>query len=74
MSVNKYCKGMQAIMRNIIKILYVILLVLGVTGCELFDPKFHEEARERARERGQKCYEYRSGYIHCEDKDGNTIW
>ena len=61
-------------MRNIIKILSVILLVLSVTGCELLDPKFHEEARERARERGRKCYEDRSGYIHCEDKDGNTIW
>ena len=61
-------------MRNIIKILSVILLILSVTGCELFDPKFREEARERARERGRKCYEHRSGYIHCEDKDGNTIW
>ena len=47
---------------------------MSVFGCELFDPKFHEEARERARERGRKCYEYSSGYIHCEDKDGNTIW
>ena len=61
-------------MKRIIKLLLLVSLGMSVFGCELFDPKFHEEARERARERGRKCYEYRSGYIHCEDKDGNTIW
>lgn len=60
-------------MKNVFRILAVVLLGLSVASCELFDPKLHQEARERREERGRKCYETRSGYIYCEDKDGNRI-
>ena len=50
-----------------LKILIIAILVLNVVGCELLDPKGWERARQKAAERGRKCYEYSSGYIHCEN-------
>ena len=46
---------------------------MTLVGCSLFDVDEWNEARERRAERGRKCYETRSGYIYCEDKDGNRI-
>ena len=60
-------------MKNVFRILAVVLLGLSVASCELFDSKEWQEARERREERGRKCYETRSGYIYCEDRDGNRI-
>ena len=54
-------------MKSLFKILIITMLVLSVVGCELLDPKECERARQKAAERGRKCYEYSSGYIHCEN-------
>ena len=50
-----------------LKILIIAMLGLSVVGCELLDPKGWERAHKKAAERGRKCYEYSSGYIHCEN-------
>lgn len=55
------------------KIIILIILAMTLVGCSLFDVDEWNEARERRAERGRKCYETRSGYIYCEDKNGNRI-
>ena len=47
---------------------------MTAVSCSLFDTEEWNEARERRKERGRKCYETRSGYIYCEDKNGNRIY
>lgn len=59
-------------MKNLIKILTLILLGLSLTGCELFDPREWQKATEYRRERGIHCYK-QYGNVHCEDKDGNDV-
>lgn len=59
-------------MKNLIKILTVILLGLSLTGCELFDPRGWQKATEYRRERGIHCYK-QYGNVRCEDKDGNDV-
>ena len=54
-------------MKSLFKILIIAILGLSVVGCELLDAKGWERARRKAAERGRKCYEYSSGYIHCEN-------
>ena len=54
-------------MRSLFKILIIAMLGLSVVGCELLDPKAWERARQKAAERGRKCYEYSSGNVYCED-------
>lgn len=61
-------------MKNVFRILAVILLGLSVANCELFDSKEWQEARERREERGVRCYRYPSGNVYCEDKDGNRAY
>ena len=61
-------------MKSLFKILIIAILGLSVVGCELLDPKGWERAHQKAAERGRKCYETRSGYIYCEDKNGNRIY
>ena len=56
------------------KLIILVLLAMTTVSCSLFDPKLWDEARERREERGRKCYETRSGYIYCEDKNGNWIY
>ena len=56
------------------KLFLIVILALTTVSCELLDPKLWDEARERREERGRKCYETRSGYIYCEDKNGNRIY
>jgi len=61
-------------MRNMKKLFLIAILALTTVSCGLLDPKLWDEARERREERGRKCYETRSGYIYCEDKNGNRIY
>ena len=56
------------------KLIILVLLAMTTVSCSLFDPEEWNEARERREERGRTCYETRSGYIYCEDKNGNRIY
>ena len=49
------------------KIIMLAILVMTVVGCELLDPSGWERARQKAAERGRKCYKYPSGNVYCED-------
>lgn len=54
-------------MKNIFKILILILVGLSVDSCELFSPSYWNRVDQRMAEKGTKCYKYASGYVHCED-------
>jgi len=54
-------------MKNIFKILILILVGVSVASCELLSPSRWEEYNRSREERGRTCYKYSSGYIHCED-------
>ena len=54
-------------MKNIFKILILILVGLSVASCELFSPSYWNEVNRRREERGTKCYKYPSGNVYCED-------
>ena len=54
-------------MKSLFKILIIAMLGLSVVGCELLDPKGWERARQKATERGRKCYEKYNGNVYCED-------
>jgi len=54
-------------MKSLFKILIIAMLGLSVVGCELLDSKGWERARQKAAERGRKCYRYPSGNVYCED-------
>ena len=49
----------------------LVILAMTLVSCALSELN---EARERRAERGEKCYEYSSGYIHCVDKFGNKTY
>ena len=49
-------------MKNIFKILILILVGVSVIGCSLLD-----EVNREDQERGRKCYKYPSGNVYCED-------
>ena len=53
------------------KIIMLIILMMTVIGCELFDAKTWEEADKRREERGVRCYRDYKGYFYCKDRDGN---
>ena len=55
-------------MKNIFKILILILVGLSVIGCSLLD-----EVNREDEERGRTCYERYDGHVYCEDKDGNRF-
>ena len=61
-------------MKNIFRILAVILLGLSVASCELFSPKLWREVSEYRRKRGIECYKNGYGNIFCEDIDGNPAY
>lgn len=54
-------------MKNIFKILIIIMLGLSVIGCELFDPKGWSRASQYRKERGRKCYRKYNGNVYCKD-------
>ena len=58
-------------MKNLVRVLVMILLGLSVTGCELFSPKFWQRVDERSREIGEKCYRRANGEMYCKDRYGN---
>ena len=43
-----------------------------MVSCSLLDNEAYQEMKRERAEKGVKCYEYSSGYIHCEDRDGNS--
>ncbi len=55
-------------MKKIIMLAIIAMTLVSCTFSEL------NEARERRAERGEKCYEYSNGYVHCEDKYGNKVY
>jgi len=54
-------------MKNIFKILILILVGLSVASCELFSPSRWEEYNRSREERGRTCYEKYNGNVYCED-------
>ena len=54
-------------MKRLFKILIIAILGLSVVGCELLDPKGWERARQKAAERGRKCYRDQYENFFCED-------
>ena len=51
-------------MKNIFKILILILVGLSVASCELLN---WDDANRYREERGRTCYRTSSGYFYCED-------
>ena len=54
-------------MKSLFKILIIAMLGLSVVGCELLDPKAWERARQKAAERGRKCYRDQYENFYCKD-------
>ena len=54
-------------MKNIFKILILILVGVSVASCELFSPSYWNDVNRRREERGRKCYERYDGHVRCED-------
>lgn len=52
------------------KIIMLVILAMTTFSCSIIDE--YNEAKREAAERGVKCYKYSSGYIHCEDRYGNS--
>ena len=53
------------------KLILIIVLGMAVISCSLFSPsRWAEYEKDRAGS-GRRCYEKRSGYIYCEDENGN---
>jgi len=54
------------------KLILITVLGMAIVSCELFDSNSWDRARQKAADRGRTCYRYSSGYVHCEDADGNN--
>jgi len=54
-------------MKNIFKILILILVGVSVTSCELFSPSYWNDVNRSREERGRKCYKDQYGNVRCED-------
>ena len=53
------------------KLILITVLGMVVVSCSLFSPsRWAEYEKDRAGS-GRRCYEKRSGYIYCEDGNGN---
>ena len=61
-------------MKNVFRILAVILLGLSVASCELFSPSYWSRVNKRLEERGEKCYKNQYGNIFCEYREGNRTY
>ena len=53
------------------KVIMLIILMMIVIGCELFDAAKWEKVDKEWEERGVRCYENNKGYFYCKDRDGN---
>ena len=49
------------------KLFLLVILALTTVSCELFSPSYWNRVDQRMAEKGTECYEYASGYVHCED-------
>ena len=54
------------------KLILITVLGMAVVSCSLLDNEAYQEMKRERAEKGVKCYEYSSGYIHCEDRDENS--
>ena len=54
-------------MKNIFKILILVLVGLSVASCELFSPSYWNDVNRSRQERGRTCYERYDGHVRCED-------
>ena len=54
-------------MKNIFKILILILVGISVASCELFSPSRWEEYNQSREERGRTCHRDCYGNFYCED-------
>ena len=54
-------------MKNIFKILILILVGVSVASCELLSPSRWEEYNRSREERGRTCYKDQYGNVYCED-------
>lgn len=54
-------------MKNIFKILILILIGVSVASCELFSPSYWNDVNRSREERGRKCYKDQYGNVRCED-------
>ncbi len=56
------------------KLILITVLGMAVVSCSLFSPsRWAEYEKDRAGS-GRRCYEKRSGYIYCVDRDGNRVY
>ena len=61
-------------MKNIFKILILILVGLSVASCELFSPNYWNDVNRSREERGRTCYEKYNGNVYCKDREGNSVY
>ena len=54
-------------MKNIFKILILILVGVSVASCELFSLSRWEEYNRSREKRGRTCYEKYNGNVYCKD-------
>ena len=54
-------------MKNIFKILILILVGVSVASCELFSPSRWDRINREDQERGRTCYKDQYGNVFCED-------
>ena len=57
---------------NLKKLILITVLGMAVVSCSLLDNEAYQEMKRERAERGVKCYRYSGGYVHCEDRDGNS--
>jgi len=48
------------------KLILITILGMAVVSCELLNPGEWKKTEQYRKERGEKCYRYSSGYVHCE--------
>ena len=58
-------------MINMKKLFLLVILTLTIVSCELFDSNSWDRARQKAADRGRRCYRNSYGNIFCEDGNGN---
>ena len=58
-------------MINMKKLFLLAILALTTVSCELFDSNSWDRARQKATDRGRRCYRNSYGNIFCEDGNGN---